>query len=718
MIADEPNGSGVEVLKLLSVLWRRRWTVLGSTALFLTTAIFATLMLPAQYTAQTQVIVESEDSATSLLNDLGLSEMAMSLTTASDEIQNKIYLATSQPIVDEVIWKLQLRNGAGELYQAEDVVEAGLLSPITGTPSITVTQTQGTDVLVIETIGPTAEAARLMADTLAEVYIERQTASSRAEYAHAKTFIEQQLGIVTDELEQSYGELAEVQRQTDVIDLDSEQRAAVARLSELTMERELVFSRTKEIQAKIRSQREFRDQESVDGVSSQSMTSNPIIGKLRGQLAELHTERQALLLNHHTVRAPEVVAIDGSLAAVQAQLAEALTESVALDPAIALLEAELAGLLERQRALSEAIDRTQQAGSTYPDLRRRFSKLQLRAAAAEEVYRSLQDQRYQIGVAESMTVSDIRVTAPARIPTDASSPKTLLNLLAGLLLGLSFGCVSAFATEYVDDTVQAAEDVRTVWDLPQLGALPRYATSSVPAMASLPPTDPLAEAHRALRNGIDFASLDKPVQLLGVTSSIPGEGKSTIAVNLAISLANDGRRVLLIDADLRLPTQHRHFPELVATPGLVEVLSRSRAVADVIQPTPVTNLWVLAAGTLPPNPAHLVESLRMRQVLLELGRSYDIVVIDTPPVLAVNDAVVLGRLVDGLVIVVEAHKASRRMLTEVRSRLEAARVQPLGFALNKVRAAAYPYGQYARYYQQAKATRPAPPAADRQGGAA
>lgn len=704
----------MELLALLTTLYHRKGTVLLSVCAFLGVALLANAVLPEQFTAETQVIVEGDDSTTSLLNDLGLAEMAKSLSTASDDIQNKIYLATSKPVMDEVIWRMQLRKGDGSLYEAEDVSDAGLLAPVVGAPSIEVTQTTGTDVLVIEATGPTPEAARLMADTLADVYIDQQTEQARAEYAAAQRFVQERLGVVTQELDTAYAGFAELQRGTAIIDLDAEQRSAVTRLSDLTMQRELVFGQIKETQSKLASAQAFNARESVDGVSSQTLTTNPIVGKLKGQLAELATQRQSLLLDGFTERAPEIVEIDAKTAAVKRELGTALASQQDLDPAVAELQADLAGLLERQRALTDAIDRTQAAGADYPDLRRQFSQLQLRAEAAEEVYRSLQDQAYQLGIAEAMTMSDLRIVARAELPDEASSPKPVLNVAAGLLLGLVFGLASALLLAYVDDTVRDADDLRSTWDLPSLGAVPRKRRLDPAALARLPAADPFVEAHRAIRSALEFASLDKPLAVIGVTSSVPGEGKSTLAHALALAAARDGRRVLLVDADLRLPTQHARFAELRPSPGLVEVLTRAVPAREAIQRTAIDGLDLLAAGTLPPNPGQLVESLRMRQALLEVAHDYDLVIVDTPPVLAVNDAIVLSRAVDGLIVAIEAGRTTRRMLHEARARFEAAKITPLGAVLTKVRSGAH--ATYARYYQPRAAPEPAAPAA--RGGAA
>lgn len=709
----------MELLKLLSALWRRKWTVIVSVVLFLAAGIAASALLPEQYSAETEVIIESDDATQSLLSELGLAEMAVSLGTASDDLENKIYLATSPPIVEEVIWKLQLRNGAGELYEVDDVADPGLLAPVFGTPNFVIEQNQGTDVLVITSTAATPEAAQLLADTVAEVYIDEQTSTARANMQQAELFIQQQLGEVTRQLDTAYGQIADEQRTTEIIDLESEMKAAITRLSDLQADRSATLAKIEETRARIRSAREYRGRESVDDVSPGTTASNPIVQKLRTTLGDATARREALLAQNYTAKAPEVRELDAVIAATREQLQDALNEQATLDPNVATLEAELAGLYERERALAEAVTLTMSQYVGYPDKMRKFEQLRLVADATEQVFRSLQDQRFQIGVAEAMTMADARITARAKLPEDPSSPKVALNLIAGLMLGLMFGIGTALALEYIDDTIQLPDDMKPVWEIPSLGLIPRYKTTTIPALARIDPTDPLAEAYRALRNSISFASLDKPLKILGVTSSVPGEGKSTLAVNLAISMANEGQRVLLVDADLRVPTQHKKFPELVLSPGLSEVVSRSAVAPDAIQRTSIENLSVLTAGVVPPNPGHLIESLRLRQTVLELARSFDVVIVDTPPALAVNDPIVLSRFVDGMIVVVEAHKSSRRMLTETKERFASARTTPLGFVLNKVKPSGIAYGKYTKYYQRrSKETQTAPAEAKRGGGAA
>ena len=627
--------------------------------------------------------------------------MAMSLN--GEDHQNKIYLATSDPIMEDVIWRLQLRSDDGYLYDAEDISEGGSLSIALGTPGVEVTQISGTDVLTITATGPSPEAAQLMANTLADAYIRHTTEQERTEIREAQRFIQQQLELVNQELDAAFSQIAVAQQQDEIIDLESEVRAAVGRLSELLLERETTTARAQEIRARISSTRDFRSLEGIGGVSATTMTSNPVIGTLRTRITEFRAKREALLLDNHTELSPAVRELEFQIKAAEDEFKDAIAEMSELDPVVANLQAELSGLEQRSEELGNSIQRTTGAFASYPDKMRRISQLELAANAAEAVYRSLQDQRFQIGIAEAMTMSDVRIVAPAKLPEKHASPQAILNLLLGLILGVAFGTVSAFILEYVDDSIKEAADAREIWDLPQLGLVPRYKTKSGAALSALSPTDPLAESHRTIRNSIHFASLDKPAKILAVTSSIPGEGKSTLVANLAISMAKEGKRVLIVDADLRRPTQHQFFENTLSAPGLVEVLSRSADFADTVQRLPIDNLSLLSAGAIPADPGKLIESLRMHAVLGEVGRDYDVVLVDTPPILAVGDALITGRMVDALLVVAEVGTVTRRMLADVRDRVAAAQVEPLGIVFNKMPGSSHPY---AAYYQKVPATEP------------
>jgi capsular exopolysaccharide synthesis family protein len=690
----------VEIFLLLSVLWRRKWSIVLSALAFLGTAGIGTYLMPTQYTTETHVMVDADESATSILNDLGLSEMAMSLTQSSDNLENKLYLATRAPVTAEVIWRMQLRKRTGELYLPEDVVEAGLLAPIVGIPSVSVDQTEGTDVLVIEATAHTREAAQLLADTVARTWIDSERRHGRQQYDQAAVFIQEQLARVRIELDDAFGKIATAQADNRLIDLEAEVKAAVNRLSDLYTDESSTVARLAETRARLSEARSFRSNEDVDGVAATTMGQNPVIAELRKTLTEVRSQRAQLLATGFTTKAPEVREADARIDAVRGELEKALDESRKLDPLAQSLAADLAGLEERAAATRADIETTQERWGRYPDQMRTFSELKLAAEAAEQVFRSLQSQQYEIGIAAAMSGSDLRITTPAAVPIDPASPKPVLNVLAALILGLGFGVATAMLLEYVDDTVRTGDDVKRAWQLPQLGLLPRFKATSRAFLADAAPTDPVAEAWRTLRNGLEFASLDQPLRWLLVTSCAPGEGKSTVAINLAITLAQQGKRVLVIDADLRIPTQHRQFPGVAAEPGLTELLTGACAEADALRALPVEGLTLLPSGAIPSNPGQIVESQRLADLVRQLATSFDVVITDTPPVLAVNDAVMLGNHADGVLLVVESNQTTRRMLADVKARLEGSKGKLLGFALNKVARGNNPYGAYTRAYQR------------------
>ena len=386
--------------------------------------------------------------------------------------------------------------------------------------------------------------------------------------------------------------------------------------------------------------------------------------------------------------------------AAKSELSDALKEQHLLDPSIQQLEGQLAGLLNKGSELEAAVERTTQHFASYPDKMREMSQLKLAASAAEGVYKSLGEQRFQIGVAEAMSVSDLQLIESATIPPRHVSPKLLVNLLLGLVLGSMVGIGLAALFEYTDDSLNRPEDIVDSWSIARLGVVPRFSTESGRlVLDELSPTHPISEAYRTVRNSMVFASVDKPLKLIGVSSSVPEEGKSTFVVNLALSMGREGKSVLVVDCDLRRPSQHRHFSSVSNHHGLCDVLAGNSNLGDVIQKSGHQGVSVLASGPTPSDPARLVESLRMRQVLLDLSRQFDVVVVDTPPALLVNDAVVVAQAVDGMILLVESGKTSRKLVADMLARFRGAGIEPLGLVLNKLDLFSAGYGRYAKAYK-------------------
>ncbi|MBU0491066.1 MAG: polysaccharide biosynthesis tyrosine autokinase [Chloroflexi bacterium] len=281
----------------------------------------------------------------------------------------------------------------------------------------------------------------------------------------------------------------------------------------------------------------------------------------------------------------------------------------------------------------------------------------------------------KIRMSEANAIENIVIFQAASAPQNPIYPRTTNNVLLAAAVGMALAVGIAFLVEYLDDTIKTAEDVAHVLGLNTLGTIARLRSGrrgngAERLVTSMEPRSPISEAFRTLRTNIQFSSVDKPMRRLLVTSSGPGEGKSLTAANLAIVFAQAGQSVVLVDADLRRPVQHKLF-DLSNDTGVTNGLlgDANPGVEQWLLPTSVENLRLLASGPLPPNPSELLGSQRMAKFIEHLAQQVDLVVFDTPPVLAVTDAAVLSRQMDGVLVVVEAggtrDSEARRAINEL-----------------------------------------------------
>jgi polysaccharide biosynthesis transport protein len=285
--------------------------------------------------------------------------------------------------------------------------------------------------------------------------------------------------------------------------------------------------------------------------------------------------------------------------------------------------------------------------------------------------------------------------AAAQVPTEASSPNIPRNLGVGLLLGLLLGVSVALLRHVLDTKIRNENDVRALTDSPILGVVAYdQEVSSHPVILRDQPQAAPSEAVRRLRTNLQFIDIGNRSKSIVISSSIPSEGKSTIAINLAVSLADAGARVILVDADLRRPSIAEYLG-IEGAVGLTTVLIGRAEVEDVVQRLGRTSLDLLPAGQIPPNPSELLGSTAMADLLEQLSTSYDMVLLDSPPVLPVTDAVVLSNLAGGALVVVGVDRIHRPQLQQSLESLETAGAHLFGVVMNKIarrEAAAYAYG--------------------------
>lgn len=320
------------------------------------------------------------------------------------------------------------------------------------------------------------------------------------------------------------------------------------------------------------------------------------------------------------------------------------------------------------------------------------ASLQTSLAQYRSSLADLLKSRDEIKRSAALSGDNIVVVEPAEVPRTPVRPRVLLNTLIALGLAALLMVVVAFLIEYLDDTVKLPDDVSRVTGLPALGSLVQYRSSSADngrrkLVTVRHPKSPFSEGYRTLRTNIQFSSLDRPIRTLMVTSASPGEGKSTSVSNLAVVMAQSGKRTVLIDTDLRRPVLHEIFGAPNAV-GITNALLQPPGsdLSTFLQSTEVEGLQLMTSGPLPPNPSELLGSHRMAELVEQLLQTADVVLFDSPPVLAVTDAAVLARLMDGVLLVVESAKTRQDAARRAAQELAKVNARVLGVVVNRISA--------------------------------
>jgi polysaccharide biosynthesis transport protein len=541
------------------------------------------------------------------------------------------------------------------------------------TTSLLTTRRELTDVIDVGFVADDPRTAQRIVNTTVQAFQSLSVQWSRERSRRRREFLAEQLAQTDSTLARAQAELSSFR---------SRQQLASSR-DKLVAEQSAIFqleARQAELDADRRTfavllERLKTDDEAARAealralATSPAMADNPAIGGLYDQLVRYQIRLDSMLTGPWRASAdnPDVVQLRGLARTTQTQLVQAVSS-------------HLKGLEARIGALGALRQRTGSAMETLPAMAEEEMRLSRRvdalASSADELRAEFQKAR----LAEAVEAGDIDVVALAHLPSAPLASGATLKLLLGLIMGLMLGLVVAYILEALNTSIRRPEDLEAVLHVPGLAVIPRITGGSraggghfrrligagggKPAKA--PVGSPLAggqtfsigiEAFRNLRTSLVWSDGGEALKTLVVTSAAPGEGKTLTAANLAVTLAYDGLRVLLVDCDIRRPRVHGLF-HLPRAPGLMELLTAAdrpgAAPPPAIRDTTIARLSVLPCGALPMNAANLLSSTRMRILLEELKQQFDIIVLDTPPVLATADAGIVGSLTDGVLLVVRA----------------------------------------------------------------
>jgi capsular exopolysaccharide synthesis family protein len=432
------------------------------------------------------------------------------------------------------------------------------------------------------------------------------------------------------------------------------------------------------------------------GVAGVSPDALPIVvqsaqmQQLKGKLADLQQQKVQLSAKYGE-KHPAILNVNAQLTDTQRQLdletSKAL-QSIKNDYDTAVLnERTLAQNLEAAKADAQDLSRKSVG----------YNVMEREAKSNRQVYESLLQHEKELRVSSNSRANNVRIVDRAEVPKTPLAPTGRRTWFTSLAIGFVVAIAVAFGLDYMNDTIKTPEDVTRRLKLPFLGLVPSVRGDKHPVLASSHVPHDFGEAFRSLRTSLISRFPDSGTKILAVTSAQPLEGKTTTACNIAMALAYGGSRVLLIDADMRRPGLHRPL-RLTNERGLSQVLIGQARVRDVIQRTVDPNLLAITAGRTPPNPSELLASERMKTLISNLSHGpFDWIVVDTPPVLAVTDAVILAPLVSGVAFVVGAEMTRRRLAERALETIMAAPPKSAAIVLNRVDFARNKY-YYSRYY--------------------
>ena len=421
-----------------------------------------------------------------------------------------------------------------------------------------------------------------------------------------------------------------------------------------------------------------------------------IIASVQSQQTE---ERRLLTEDRKSPGHPQVVAVRAETQALGKDLVEAAGAS------LRVVETQLANLTKEQAEV-----RLEQ--SQFPDLEGELQALEAQRTLDRENYQFLLSQLYQAQITQAAASPYLEILDPA-VGAFEIQGRGRINVFLGALLGLILGVGAAFFLEYLDRTVRTSSDVESLLGIPVLGVIPRLRriddpqeeepapptrAPGIPLIVAMDPLDPAAEAYRNLRMNLTFMGKDEqPIRTILFSSPGPSEGKSTTAVNFAVMIAQQGQKVLLIDADLRRPSLHRAL-DILREPGLTNLLIGDSEPRETIRPNVLPNLDFIPSGPFPPNPSELLNSKAMARILEEFEGRYDQIVIDSPPVLAVTDAAVMAVHTDGAVLVLRSGETEQRAAERSVEQLRRLGVRVFGAVLNEVSGGSADDSYYLQYY--------------------
>lgn len=725
-LAEEPE---FDLRETVQVLYQHRWLVIGVVALVLAATIIWTVRTPKIYQA----------TSTLEYNPSPSKPLGQSVEDVADPIGNfwatREFFNTQNRVIESrdvsrrAVLALGLHEDPTYISQDDDNPSASpdLEATIPVLRSrITVDPVEDTRLVRIHVRDVKPERAQLIANAVADAYIDKTIEDRLGSTVRAIEWLRSQLEVLRTELDEAELALHNFKKEHNVLSVSMEDRQNLVAGDIEALHTRLTEARTERIEltAQLERLRKALGAE-PERIDPALISRHPVLGNLISELREKEKLRDGLAVKYGAEH-PSMKSLAEEIAAVTKQI-EAEKKEL-----LKSAERDLGQVKSIDKGLRAAAEQAHNAGLDLNLREIEYSRLIRDRENKAKLYELVLQRLAETDLTRMLKTTHVRVLDRALLPKSPVSPNLMRNVLAALLGGLLLGLGAAFSAGRMDRTLRSVESVEAMGItclgvVPNLGPLatdkavkgdtpvenPGSGTAVTDLIVHEQPLSAPAEAFRMVRTNLAFMSPEKPLRSLVVTSAVPREGKTTVAVNLATSLAKFGRSVLLVDTDLRRPRIHRVF-DVKLELGVTSLIVAQATLEEAIVKTAIDGLHMLPAGPTPPNPSELLHSAAFGRLKDELISRYDWVVFDSPPMNAVTDAAILGPQVDGVLLVVRAGQTTRDSVVSAKKQLAGVSAQLIGSVLNDidVRMKSYKYGQYTYRYQAAYDYRPINEGAD------
>ena len=700
----------------LKVLSRRRWPALTAFVLVVVGTLVYTYTATPLYEARVQLLIENERT-----NVVSFKEAIDQEKSTNDYYQTQYRLLQSRLLARRTLDQLKLWDTfdaakAPKRFSVGNAMRSAVSSAVQLFGSAKPIEPRGSDETAAQSLVINAfltnlqvipvrnsrlvdvafqsanpDLAARVANGLARSYIELSLEFKFTASKEASDWLGERLGEQRRIVEKSEGALQQYREQNDAVSVEDRQNIVVQKLADLNtavtrakterIQKEATYDQIRNLQ---------KEGASLDTISA--VLSNQFVQQTKTELAELQRQ-QTQLSEKLGERHPDIVKNRSSIQAAETRLQNEIGKVVRS------LKNDYENSLAQEQSLMRALDQQKRDALALNRKSIDYGALQREAASNRQIFESLMQRTKETGISGELKTSNIRVIDAAETPQVPATPDKRMNTLIAVFGGAMLAVGLAFLFEYLDNHIKSPAEIKAALGLPFLGMVPKVPENAENGAPLLDRgvTPNFAEAMRTIRTNVLFSTTSEGSQSLVITSSGPGEGKTVVASNLAMALAQTGQRVVLIDADMRRPRIHEVFAEK-QEPGLSNVLIGEVKVADALRRTSSESLFVLPAGHIPPNPAELLGSSRFTDFIATLGEHFAWVIIDSPPIMAVTDAAVVAHIASGVVFVVGAEMTNRAVAQTAIEQLASADARFVGTVLNRVDLDhnAYYYSQYYR----------------------